>query len=125
MKVCLNCKEELKGRPDKKFCNAYCKSNYHYEFKKKEPLSIYKKIDKQLKLNRKILLLFNKSGKSIVRKEKLIAAGFNPKFFTHYWKNSKGKIYLFCYDIGFLKIKDNGKTKYILVNYQDQYMGKI
>jgi len=31
----------------------------------------------------------------------LIDQGFNPKFFTHYWKNNKGDVYLFCYEYGF------------------------
>ena len=123
MRNCLNCSEEIKGRPDKKFCNVYCKSNYHYEEKKGAPISLFKRIDKQLKLNRKLLVKFNKAGKSIVRKEKLIEAGFNPKLFTHYWKNGKGQVYLFCYNVGFLELKENGKSKYVLVDYQESYMG--
>ena len=31
MNVCLNCKKELEGRSDKKYCDGYCKSNYNYE----------------------------------------------------------------------------------------------
>ncbi len=27
--ICLYCKETLKGRSDKKFCNVQCKSDYH------------------------------------------------------------------------------------------------
>lgn len=122
-KLCLNCKEKLEGRPDKKFCNAYCKSNYHYEEKKDDPASLFKRIDKQLKLNRRLLSHFNQSGKSTIRKEKLLASGFNPKLFTHYWKNPKGQVYLFCYDVGFLELKENGKSKYVLVHYQEKYMG--
>ena len=48
-------------------------------------------------------------------------AGFNPKYFTHYWKNQKGDVYLFCYEFGFLKRTENGKAKYILVEWQ-KYM---
>ena len=47
--------------------------------------------------------------------------GFNPKFFTHYWKNKKGQVYLFCYDYGFLDLKDSGKAKYLIVEWQ-KYM---
>lgn len=124
-KTCLNCKEIIIGRIDKVFCNAYCKSNYHYESKKKQEPSLFQKIDKQLKLNRKLLTHFNQAGKSIIRKEKLLEAGFRPKFFTHYWKNHKGEVYLFCYDVGFLEIKDRGIPKYLLVDYQEKYMGAV
>jgi hypothetical protein len=124
-KECLNCGEPFEGRIDRLYCSVYCKSNYHYEQKKGSPPSIYSKIDKQLKFNRRLLLQFNKAGKSTVRKEKLLSEGFNPKLFTHYWKNKKGQVYLFCYDVGFLELIENGKAKYVLVNYQEQYMGKI
>ena len=44
-----------------------------------------------------------------IRKEKLLSEGFNPKYFTNYWKNSKGQVSLFCYEYGFLKIQKNQK----------------
>ena len=65
--------------------------------------------------------LFNKAGKAIVRKEELLAEGFNPKYFTHYWKNEKGDVYLFCYEFGFLAKEEQGKQKFVLVKWQ-QYM---
>lgn len=124
-RTCLNCGEPLQGRVDKIFCNSYCKSNYHYESKKNQEASTFSKIDKQLKLNRRLIKDFNKSGKSTIRKQKLIAAGFNPRFFTHYWKNNKGQVYLFCYDVGFLSLNEKGVEKYVLVDYQEKYMGTI
>ncbi|WP_348647002.1 hypothetical protein [Arenibacter sp. S6351L] len=45
--------------------------------------------------------------------------GFDPQFFTHYWKNQKGDVYLFVYEYGFLNKRHNGKDKYILVIWQD------
>ncbi len=62
---------------------------------------------------------FNKAGKATVRKEVLIGEGFNPKFFTHYWKNNKGDVYLFCYEYGFMKKTENNKEKYVLVQWQN------
>ncbi len=122
MRKCPNCKAEITGRTDKKFCNPYCKSNYHYEQTRQNENSRFKMIDKQLKLNRKILKNFNKAGKATVRKEKLLKEGFNPKFFTHYWKNPAKDVYLFCYEFGFLYRKDErGIERYVLVQYQ-KYM---
>jgi hypothetical protein len=49
--------------------------------------------------------------------------GFDSRFFTHYWKNKKGEVYLFVYEFGFLKINENQKEKYLLIQWQD-YMKK-
>jgi len=122
--LCANCKTELEGRVGKKFCSDYCKSNHNYEKNKGKENSLFKKIANQLKLNRRLLRDFNRAGKSTVRKEKLIEAGFDPNYFTHYWKNQKGDIYLFCFEFGFLKVVEGGKTKYVLVEHQ-KYMEKL
>lgn len=123
-KQCLYCKNELEGRGDKKFCTPYCKSSYHYEKSKGKEDSLYAKVDKQLKTNRRILKLYNKSGLSTIRKEKLIREGFNPQYFTNYWKNAKGEVYLFCYEFGFKEVKKANNAKYVLVTWQP-YMGAV
>ena len=84
MRKCPYCKEEVKGRSDKLFCSPYCKSSYHYQETLNNEDNLFKVIDKQLKLNRRLLKDYNKSGKSVVRKETLLKEGFNPKYFTHY-----------------------------------------
>jgi len=118
MKRCLECNEILSGRSDKKFCNPYCKSSYQYRKTKDNDANLFKKIDLQLKLNRRLLKNFNKAGKAIIRKEEMLKEGFNPKYFTHYWKNQKNEVYLFCYEYGFLEKMDNGKLKFVLVTWQ-------
>lgn len=114
---CLECKKELEGRRDKKFCDAYCKSAYHYK-NSVETSNLYLKIDRQLKKNRTILKAFNKAGKATVPAQILFDAGFNPRYFTHYWKNRAGDVYLFVYEYGFLARTENGKKKYNLVTWQ-------
>jgi len=116
--TCQYCQEPLSGRSDKKFCTPYCKSSFHYQKNKEQENSTYLKIDYQLKLNRRLLKKYNQSGKSIVRKQKLLAEGFNPNYFTNYWKNKRGEVYLFCYEFGFLECVENGKNKYVLVYWQ-------
>lgn len=59
----------------------------------------------------------------MVRKDALIEDGFNPKFFTHYWKNQKGDVYLFCFEFGFLEKKEEEKNKYVLVQWQEYMNG--
>lgn len=120
---CSFCEKELIGRADKKFCDAHCKSAYQYQKSKDNPDRFYNKVDNQLKLNRKLLKKYNKSGKATLRSKILIQEGFNPEFFTHYWKNSKGDVYLFCYEFGFKKIREKNIEKYLLILWQD-YMEK-
>ncbi|MFH1321368.1 MAG: hypothetical protein ABII90_12055 [Bacteroidota bacterium] len=66
---------------------------------------------------------FNKAGKTTIRKENLLKAGFNPRYFTHYWKAQNGNLYLFCYEYGFMDIIENDRAKYRLVHWQE-YMNR-
>lgn len=117
---CIGCQEPIEGRKGKLFCSVSCKSAYHYARKREEEKgSLYQTIDEQLKLNRRLLQHFNRSGKSTIRVEKLLMAGFNPHYFTHYWKNQKGQVYLFCYDVGFLSLEEHARKKYLIIDWQD------
>ena len=118
MKKCPSCGEKILGRIDKKFCSSYCKSSYHYLQNRDNAASRFKTIDNQLKLNRRILKEYNKAGKATVRKSVLLEEGFDPNYFTHYWKNNKGQVYLFCYEYGYLKLAEHGVDKYVLVQHQ-------
>ncbi|MEH6747218.1 MAG: hypothetical protein V7670_10305 [Maribacter arcticus] len=116
-KNCPVCGTEVKGRSDKKYCSVKCKSIHQYE-QRQETEAFFLKVDRQLKINRKLLRRFNKSGFSTIRSSELISQGFDPKFFTHYWKNKKGEVYLFVYEYGFLSKINSGKDKYVLVTWQ-------
>lgn len=121
-KNCPVCGFSIKGRSDKIFCSSKCKSIHQYE-NRQEKEAFYLKVDKQLKINRKLLKHHNKSGYTTLKKSELHAKGFDPNFFTHYWKTQKGEVYLFCYDYGFLSLERNGKRKYLIIQWQD-YMRK-
>lgn len=121
--TCSCCGKELEGRSDKKFCDPYCKSSYHYKKGKTESPRFYNRVDNQLKLNRRLLKNYNKAGKVIIRSEQLKSDGFDPNFFTHYWKNTKGDVYLFVYEYGFLKKMEHSIEKYVLIKWQG-YMEK-
>ncbi len=120
---CLHCQKPLDGRADKKYCDRYCKSAHQYQRDKERPERFYTIVDNHLRMNRKILKQCNKAGKVTVRTKILLDLGFNPNFFTHYWKTKKGDVYLFVYEYGFLKKKESGNEKYVLVLWQD-YMNK-
>ena len=113
MRECPSCGKEFTGRTDKKFCSSYCKTSYHYIKNKEKPSNKFVIIDKALKQNRRILKEYNKGGKTMVRKSVMLEEGFNPKYFTHYWKNAKGQVYLFCYEYGFLSTTEKGIEKYL------------
>ena len=117
-KNCPVCGTLLKGRSDKKYCSVKCKSIHQYE-QRQETETFFLKVDRQLKINRKLLKRYNRSGFTTIRKSELITQGFDPKFFTHYWKNKKGEVYLFVYEYGFLNTRNNDKEKYVLVTWQD------
>ncbi len=117
-RVCPVCGFPVKGRSDKVFCSRKCKSIEQYENREKTE-GFYLRVDKQLRMNRKVLKKYNKSGYTTIRKQELIEEGFNPKFFTHYWRNKKGEVYLFVYEYGFLSLMNNAKEKYVLVTWQD------
>lgn len=121
-KKCLYCKKILEGRSDKKYCDVHCKSSYQYQQSKSETPRFYNRVDNQLKINRKILKSYNKAGKATVRSKILTEKGFNPNFFTHYWKNNKGDVYFFVYEYGFLKRMEQYKEKYVLIIWQDYMM---
>ena len=122
MRKCLHCNQVLKGRSDKRFCTSHCKSAYAYALSRSKNED-YHRIDRQLKTNRKILKKLNAFGKSVVRCSSLHDLGFDPNYFTHYWKNKQGDVYFFCYEFGFKAIRQNEVAKYLLVKWQP-YMEK-
>lgn len=117
-KTCPICGTSVKGRSDKKFCSVKCRSINQYE-KRQKTETFYLQVDRQLKINRKLLKKYNRSGYTTIRKKVLIEEGFNPKFFTHYWKNQKGDVYLFVYEYGFLNKVVRGRERYVLVIWQE------
>ena len=122
MKLCPTCGKEVKGRSDKIYCSKKCASTTYYS-EHLEENTFFNEVDKQLKTNRKILKKYNRSGFSTLRKNQLLQEGFNPNYFTHYWKNSKNQVYFFCYDYGFLVLNSKVDQKYLLVEWQE-YMRK-
>lgn len=120
---CPVCGDTIKGRADKKYCSLKCKSINQYEKRQTEE-RFYLQIEKQLRTNRRVLKHYNKSGFTTLRKTELLKAGFNPRYFTHQWKNHKNEVYHFVYEFGFLEKTINGKEKFVLVIWQD-YMNSL
>ena len=122
-RLCLSCNEKVEGRVDKIFCTPYCKSSFHYIKNRDKEKTRFHIVDEQLKRNRNVLRHFHKTGKTTILKSELHSKGFNPKYFTNYWKTSKNEVYLFCYEYGFLSIEQSNKMKYLIIDWQN-YMDK-
>ncbi len=115
---CPVCGDEIKGRSDKRYCSLKCKSANQYEKRQKEE-AFFLKVEKQLRINRKVLKHYNKSGYTTIRKSELEKQGFDSRYHTHYWENQKGDRYSFVFEYGFLETTVNGKEKLVLVTWQE------
>lgn len=122
MKKCPVCQKEIAGRKDKIYCSLNCKSARQYEQRQENEAPFFQ-VDRQLRKNRSVLKRYNRTGKTSLRKEVLLEEGFNPASFTNYRTNSKGQVCLFCYEYGFLSIKEGEKEKNLPVTWQP-YMDK-
>jgi predicted nucleic acid-binding Zn ribbon protein len=120
--TCLNCKEPLQGRADKKFCSDQCRATYNNSNKKPHEEAI-KKLNSQLRKNRTILKTLCPTGKATVRKEVLEGMNFSFRHFTSMY-GQPGKVYFLCYDYAFCPIIEKSLSegeqvkKVLIVQYQ-------
>ncbi|WP_316814242.1 hypothetical protein [Pedobacter heparinus] len=103
--VCLHCKETIKGRSDKKFCDDHCRSAYNNNNYTNRS-SLVKTTHKTLQKNRHILQTLNTTGKSKVSRKALQDKGFDFSYFTGIYHTGKGATYVFCYEMGYLSLRN-------------------
>lgn len=103
--TCLHCKEGIKGRSDKKFCDDHCRSAYNNSNYTNRN-SLVKTTHKTLQKNRKILQALNTTGKSKVSRKALKDEGFDFGYFTGIYRTGKGANYVFCYEMGYLSLRN-------------------
>lgn len=106
-KLCKICKIEVKGRADKTFCSAKCKSIYHNKLRKVTDVATAK-TDLILHRNRSILLeIMGKNSKQKkVPIETLVRKNFKFDYCTGIYENKKGKLYRIVYDFSWMKFSD-------------------
>src|SRR4051812_30657591 len=102
---CLDCDEVIKGRIDKKFCSDLCRNNYNNKLNQ-DSTNHVRNINNILRRNRRTIEELAPQGKSSVHKSKLTEKGFDFNYFTSIYKNQKGDTYFFCYEYGYLPIKN-------------------
>ena len=117
-KQCKACNKSIKGRTDKKFCDDYCRNTFH-NHTKADGNNRVRNINNALRKNRRILqgLLPEKEKMIKTTAEKLFIQGFQFKYKTHSYTNSKGNVYFFCYEYGYLLLENN---RYLIVKRNEE-----
>lgn len=105
-RLCLECKEPLIGRVDKKFCDDQCRNTFNNKLNS-DDIKIVRNINRKLKKNRQILMSICPTGKAKVNREKLLSKGFEMQYHTHTYQTKEGSIYKFNYEYGILLIEND------------------
>jgi len=117
---CHYCGKGIIGRLDKKFCDAYCRNSHNNINNSSDELQI-KTINKQLRLNRRILKSLCPEGKATIRKEILSNLGFDFARFSSIFPSS-GKVYYLIYDYGFMPIYERQTIEKVVIIKIQPYM---
>ena len=123
-RTCLYCNSPIKGRADKKFCDADCRGAYHNQ-KKVQGSQLIKIINSQLLINYRALRECFRQGtsttESIVNKQLLRDKGFDPTYHTSR-KIISGRVYYFIYDIGYTLLSTEEVS---LMSIPEDYMKQL
>lgn len=103
---CIECKEKLYGRADKKFCSSHCRSTYNNRLNS-DTVNFMRNINNILRKNRRILKVLNPKGKTKVSKSQMLENGFKFSYFTNEYITQAGKVYRFCYEQGYLELDND------------------
>lgn len=107
LKNCLECQKTIKGRADKRFCDDACRNSYNNK-QNSDQTNLIRQINYILRRNRRILQdVLGEEGMLKINKEKLLLQGFDLKYHTHTFINSKGQIYYFVYEYGYLSLEND------------------
>lgn len=105
-RFCAECQEALKGRKDQKFCGDYCRNSYNNRLNEDANAKV-RRINRILRKNRRIMLQLMELKKSTLHVTDLAELGFNFHYYTNIYTTQKGSVYTFCYDYGYLKLRDD------------------
>ena len=117
---CPVCQIPILGRADKKYCSDQCRAVAN-NGKKLKTQQILLTINQRLRKNRTILKTLCPYGKATVRKEVLMAMGFEFDFFTSIFVTNTKQVYYLCYDFAYSPIMEGEIEKALIVSRQ-QYM---
>ena len=103
---CDYCGEAIRGRSDKRFCSAECRNGFHNHMSSIND-AMMRRVNKILRRNRRILAEMCPAGKVTKSRTSLEDRGFNFSYFTHQRPSRDGQSYNFCYEYGYLPLREN------------------
>ncbi|MBM3164804.1 MAG: hypothetical protein FJZ80_05015 [Bacteroidetes bacterium] len=103
---CLECSEPLLGRKDQKFCSDYCRNAFNNRLNE-DCNEVVRKVNRILRKNRRILSELLDKKQKACSLNALMEYGFNMNYHTGIYQTKKGDVYVFCYDLGYLKQENN------------------
>jgi predicted nucleic acid-binding Zn ribbon protein len=113
-RTCPVCGDAIIGRVDKKFSSDQSRNTFNNERYSTSNARVLK-INRQLKKNYTILKRLNTTGKTKVKRSKLLHEGFDFELITGIYETQKGNTYRLVYDVGYLPLEDES---YLLINWQ-------
>lgn len=105
-RTCPVCGDAIIGRIDKKFCSDQCRNTFNNERYSSNNAHVMT-INRQLKKNYSILKSLNNTGKTKVKRSKLLHQGFDFELITGIYETQKGNTYRLVYDQGYLPLDDD------------------
>lgn len=104
--VCKRCGAALHGRTDKKFCSDECRNDWHND-RRRQREKEFRKVNRMLAGNWRILSRKFHSGKRKVKMEELEAENFNFSVYTRVRRKFPGVRIYSCYNLAY-RISVNG-----------------
>ncbi|MFI5149592.1 MAG: hypothetical protein ACHQRM_07640 [Bacteroidia bacterium] len=106
-KECIECREPLAGRADKKFCSDMCRNAYHNRQNSDES-NYVRNVNNILRKNRRILHDILKGEETLrCSSNRLKDKDFDFNHFTSLYRNKNGETYYYCYEYGYLTLENN------------------
>jgi predicted nucleic acid-binding Zn ribbon protein len=103
-KNCDECGTPILGRTDKRFCSDQCRNTFNNRLNSDNTRSM-RNINNVLRRNRRILMNLSSRGRKKIRREKLLALGFDFTHVTSLKPSRNGKQYFYCYEQGYLPLE--------------------
>ena len=103
---CLSCNRLVEGRRGKKYCDTFCKAQFH-NLKNQGERSLYCRTNNILRRNHKILDNLQRLGRQKVRRKELVRLGYRLDFHTHSMERKDSEVYYFCYNKGYRQVEED------------------
>ena len=104
---CLECRDPIRGRIDKKFCSDYCRNAYNNKLNK-DSNNLLRNINNRLRRNYRILGSFPlENGKAKTLKTRLLDKRFDFEHITNLYPTKTGTTFYFVYDLGYLPLEND------------------